>query len=135
MFEDHINKRIKVLRTKEGCEYTSKAFELFFGDKGIQNKVIVPYTSWNNGLSEKRNKTILDIPRCKVKKICIIESFFWGRIVNITIYMIIICPTKRINNMVFKEVGSGKKPSVHHFRVFGVLCHKHVPSSTRRKAR
>ncbi|GAU11497.1 hypothetical protein TSUD_344870 [Trifolium subterraneum] len=41
------------------------------------------------------------------------------------------CPTKKLK--VPEEVWSGKKPSVSHFKVFGALCHKHIPEAKRTK--
>lgn len=50
--------RIKVLRIDGSGEYTSKVFESFCDDEGIQHEVTTPYTPQHNNLDQRRNKTI-----------------------------------------------------------------------------
>lgn len=68
LVENQSTKRIKVIRTDGGGEYTSKAFESFCDDKGMQHEGITSYTPQYNVLDERRNKIILDMTRCMVKQ-------------------------------------------------------------------
>ncbi|MCH80296.1 retrovirus-related pol polyprotein from transposon tnt 1-94 [Trifolium medium] len=62
LVENQSSKRI--LRTDGGGEYTSKKFESFCVENGIEHEVTAPYTPQHNGLAERRNMTILDMARC-----------------------------------------------------------------------
>jgi transposase InsO family protein len=132
LVENQSGKRIKVLRTDGGGEYTSKNFESFCIENGVEYEVTTPYTPQHNGLDERRNRIILDMARCMVKHMNLPKSF-WGEAVNTTVYVLNKCPTKKLKDKVPEEVWSGKKPSVSHFKVFGALCHKHVPEAKRKK--
>ncbi|GAU48263.1 hypothetical protein TSUD_405090 [Trifolium subterraneum] len=132
LVENQSNRRIKILRTDGGGEYTSKNFESFCVENDIEHEVITPYTPQHNDLAERRNKTIMDMARCMVKHKNLPKSF-WGEAVATAVYVLNRCPTKKLKDKVPEEVWSGKKPSVSHFKVFGALCHKHVPEAKRTK--
>jgi len=59
---------LKVLRTDRSGEYTSKAFNTYFEQHGIIHQVTTPYTPQHNGLTERRNRTILDMARSMLKQ-------------------------------------------------------------------
>ncbi|PNY18017.1 copia-type polyprotein [Trifolium pratense] len=132
LVENQSSKRIKILRTDGGGEYTSRSFESFCVENGIEHEVTAPYTPQHNGLAERRNRTILDMARCMVKHRNLPKSF-WGEAVNTAVYVLNKCPTRKLKDKVPEEVWCGKKPSVSHFRVFGALCYKHVPEAKRKK--
>ena len=41
--ENHLRRKIKVLRSDNGSEYTSKNFNSFYTEVGIKRELIVPY--------------------------------------------------------------------------------------------
>ena len=49
-------------------EYTSKMFEDFYVEYGVDHEVTSPYTPQHNGIVERRNITILDMARCMLKQ-------------------------------------------------------------------
>lgn len=57
----------------------------------------------------------------------------YGEAVKTVIHVLHMCPTRRLKNMVPTEVWIGKKPLVNHIKVFGSVCHKHVPDAKRKK--
>ncbi|GAU25767.1 hypothetical protein TSUD_222240 [Trifolium subterraneum] len=103
LVEKQSDKSIKVLRTDGGGEYTSKEFENYC----IIHEVTTPSTPHHNGLSERRNRRILDMARSMKSK-------------------------KKFIDKVPEEVWSKCKPSVTHFIVFGSLSYKHVPDARRK---
>ena len=61
--ENQLDKRIKVLRTDRGREYLSKQFEELCTKKGIIRQLTTLYTPQQNGVAERRNRTLLDMTR------------------------------------------------------------------------
>ena len=57
--ENQSGKRIKVLRSDHGKEYTSREFERFCEDEGIERQLTVAYSPQQNGVSERKNRTIM----------------------------------------------------------------------------
>ncbi|KAH9782217.1 hypothetical protein KPL71_008805 [Citrus sinensis] len=56
--------RIQTLRSDNGKEYASGAFNRFCEEAGIQHQLTTPYTPQQNGVSERRNRFILEMTQC-----------------------------------------------------------------------
>ena len=67
MAEKQANATIKTLRTDGGGEYTSKAMEDFCRKEGIVHEVTPPYTPQHNGVSERKNRSILNMARSMIR--------------------------------------------------------------------
>jgi transposase InsO family protein len=63
MTEKQTRKCIKVLRSDQGGEYTSGAFKSYCKFHGIQQQFTVPHTPQQNGVAERRNKTLVECAR------------------------------------------------------------------------
>ena len=59
--ENHRNKKIKFLRSDRGGEYLSYEFGLHLKQCGIVSQLTPPGTPHHNGVSERHNRTLLDI--------------------------------------------------------------------------
>lgn len=70
--------------------------------------------------------------RCMLKQKKI-PKFLWDEVVSTVVYILNMCPTKKLNNNVLEEVWSEKRPSVSHMKVFGSMRYKHVPNARRRE--
>jgi len=66
LVENHSGKKVKVLRSDNGGEYTSKEFVDFCGREGIKRELNVPYNSQQNGVAERKNRTILGAARSMI---------------------------------------------------------------------
>ena len=61
--ENQHNKKIKFLRSDRGGEYLSYEFGLHLKQCGIVSQLTPPGTPQRNGVSERRNRTLLDMVR------------------------------------------------------------------------
>jgi hypothetical protein len=52
-----------------------------------------------------------------------LPGWFWGEAVNTAVYVLNRCPTKSINGITPFEVWHGRKPAVHHLRIFGCIMY------------
>ena len=73
MAEFSSRKKLFTLRTNRGGEYMSQAFNAFLFERGISHQCIVPYTPKQNGVVERKNRTLLEMARCMELK----ESIFF----------------------------------------------------------
>ena len=60
LIENLSDKKIKTLRSDNGGEYTSKEFEAFCKDAGIKRELTTPYNPQQNGVAERKNRTIME---------------------------------------------------------------------------
>ena len=61
--EKETGKRLKCLRLDRGGEFTSNEFEVFYKDRGIKRQTSAPRTPPQNGIAERRNRSIMDCAR------------------------------------------------------------------------
>ena len=135
-FKNHVEKEtsifIKCLRTDRGGEFTSQAFNDFCKENGINRQLTAAYTPQQNGVAERKNKTIMNMVRCMLYEKQVPRNF-WPEAVNWTVHVLNRCPTVAVKNKTPEEAWSDVKPSVEYFRVFGCVSHVHVPDRKRTK--
>ncbi|CAL9023435.1 unnamed protein product [Prunus brigantina] len=124
--------KIKRLRSDRGGEYTSLEFLKFCEDVGLERQLTVAYSPQQNGVAERKNRTILEMSKAMMneKKL---PYMFRGEAVNTAVYIQNRCPTKALENTTPFEAFSGRRPGIKHLRVFGSICFCHVPSQLRFK--
>ena len=61
--ENQNETNLKILRTDRGREYLSDQFRQICEEKGIMRQLTTPYTPQQNGVAERRNRTLLDMAR------------------------------------------------------------------------
>ncbi|GJW31679.1 retrovirus-related pol polyprotein from transposon TNT 1-94 [Tanacetum coccineum] len=123
---------IKGLRTDRGGEFTSVEFTNFCNDNGIHRQLTAPYTPQQNGIAERKNRTIMNMVRSMLsgKKL---PKTFWPEAVNWTVHILNRSPTLAVRNICPEEAWSGFKPSVAYFKVFGSIAYVHIPDCKRIK--
>jgi len=66
LVENKLSTKIKALRTDRGREYLSDQFKNFYDEKGIARQLTIPYTPQQNGVAERRNRTLFDMVRSMI---------------------------------------------------------------------
>ncbi|KAL0298706.1 UNVERIFIED_CONTAM: Copia protein [Sesamum radiatum] len=122
----------KVLRSDRGKEYNNSEFNKFCEEEGIEHQTTVSYNPQQNGVSERKNRTVMEMARSMLQEKHLPKAF-WAEAVYTAVYLLNRCPTKAVQNMTPIEAWSGKKPSAKHLRVFGSICYVHIPTEKRHK--
>ncbi|KAG8474247.1 hypothetical protein CXB51_033974 [Gossypium anomalum] len=124
--------KLKTIRTDNGTEYTSAQFQALCNKAGVKHQLTNVYTSQQNRVSERKNRSLLDMARCLLfeKKL---PKNLWAEVVNTAVYLQNRLPTKALEQKTPFEGWFGFKPSVEHLRVFGCLCYAHIPAVKRDK--
>lgn len=127
LVEKGTENRVKALRTDRGGEFCSNRFKAYCEDAGIQRHYTAPYTPQQNGVVERRNRTVVSMARSLLKEMHM-PSFFWGEAVRHAVYILNRLPTKILTGMTPYKAWSGKTPNLDHIRIFGCLAFMKVPS-------
>ena len=85
--EKQLGKSIKTLRSDRGREYLSQEFQSYLRDNGIFSQWTPPYTPQHNGVSERRNRTLLDMVRSMMSNSELPKSF-WGYALETVVYIL-----------------------------------------------
>ena len=122
---------ILVLRLDRGGEYTSNLFVNFCRKNGIKKELIANYISQQNGVVERKNRTIVEMARSMMKEKGLpIE--YWGEVVVIILYLINRFPIKLVHDKIHLEAWSRNIWIVKHLRVFGCVAYAHVSKEKRK---
>eukprot|EP00253_Pinus_taeda_P025032 PITA_25032 len=123
---------LAVLRTNRGGEYISKEFLQFCRENGIHKQFTARYTPQQNGVAERKNRTIMDMARSMLKAKHLLNDY-WAEAVNCATYILNRCPTKAVMNIVPEEAWSGRKQGVTHMKIFGCVAYAHISDKLRKK--
>ncbi|KAL0533127.1 hypothetical protein IC582_030342 [Cucumis melo] len=119
--ENESDKTIKTLRSDRGGEYMDLQFQDYLIEHGIQSQLSVPSMPQQNGVSERRNRTLLDMVHSMMSFSQLPDSF-WGYALETTIYILKNVPSKSVSETPF-ELWKGRKGSLRHFRIWGCPAH------------
>ena len=78
--ENESGQKIKALRSDRGGEFTSKEFQEFCAISRIRHFLTVPRSPQQNGVAERKNRTILDMARSMLKSKHLLKEF-WAKVV------------------------------------------------------
>lgn len=84
--ETQSEKKIKGVRSDRGSEYASQEFIKFLEEAGIQKQLTVSYTPQQNGVAERRNRTLLEMVRSMLKAQGM-PNKFWSEAVFTATYL------------------------------------------------
>ncbi|KAL0418481.1 UNVERIFIED_CONTAM: putative mitochondrial protein [Sesamum radiatum] len=107
-------------------------FDKFCEEEGIEHQTTVSYNPQQNGVSERKNRTVMEMARSMLQEKHLPKAF-WAEAVYTAVYLLNRCPTKAVQNMTPIEAWSGKKPSAKHLRVFDSIYYVHIPTKKRHK--
>jgi hypothetical protein len=113
--------RIKKIRSDNGTEFNNSQIEGFLEEEGIKHEFSSPYTPQQNGVVERKNRTLLDMARTMLDEYKTPDRF-WAEAINTACYSINRLYLHRILKKTSYELLTGKKSNVSYFRVFGSKC-------------
>lgn len=126
-----LGKKPKIIRSDRGKEYVNKELKNYLKMEGIQIQYTVAYTPEQNGVAERKNRSLLESARCMLYD-ADMDKKYWGEAINTANYLQNRLPSKCIEKTPF-ELWHLKAPNVDHLRVFGCRAYAHVPKELRRK--
>jgi transposase InsO family protein len=113
--------RIKEIRSDNGTKFKNSQIQGFLEDEGIKHEFSSPYMPQQNGVVERKNRTLLDMARTMLDEYKT-PNRFWAEEINTPCYSINRLYLHRILKKTSYELLTGKKPNVSYFRVFGSKC-------------
>jgi len=120
--ENHRNKKIKFLRSDRGGEYLSYEFGMHLKTCGIVSQLTPAGTPQRNGVSERRNRTLLDMVR-SMMSLTDLPLSFWGYALETAAFTLNRAPSKSVETTPY-ELWYGKKPKLSFLKIWG--CEAYV---------
>ena len=132
LVEKASGRKIKILRSDNGEEYTSAEFAAYLTKEGVRHELTIPHTPQQNGVAERLNRTLIESVRTMLADSKVPHKF-WAEVLSTAVYLRNRSPTKALQKVTPCEAWNGIKPDVSSLRVFGCSAYAHVPKTERRK--
>ena len=124
--QNHTGKTIKFLRSDRGGEYLSHEFSDHLKSCGIVPQLTLLGTPQWNGVSERRNRTLLDMVRSMMSQTDL-PLYFWGYALETAAFTLNHVPSKSMEKTSY-EICTGKCPSLLFLKIWG--CKAYVKRLT-----
>ena len=125
MIKTQFAQKIRILRSDNAKEYTSHSFGSYLFDKGIIHQTSCAHTPQQNGVTERKNRHLLDVACCLLIHMHVPKQFWSDAVLN-TCYLI-----NRMSSSILDGTShhSLLYPSSSPFslplKVFGCVCYVH----------
>lgn len=121
----------KLIRSDRGGEYIGKDVENLLISQGIQIHLTAGYSPQQNGVAERKNRTLVEMARCMLIDAKLPKTF-WGEAITTANYIQNRVIT-RATNVTPYELWNQIKPNMTDIHIFGSKCFVHVPKEKRNK--
>ncbi|GJW75551.1 putative ribonuclease H-like domain-containing protein [Tanacetum coccineum] len=116
--ENQLNHKVKIIRSDHGTEFKNHAMNEFCAKKGIKREFSVARTPQQNGVAERKNRTLIEAARTMLAD-SLLPIPFWAEAVNTACYVLNRVLVTKPQNKTPYELLIGKPPSISFMRPFG----------------
>jgi hypothetical protein len=129
--QNEFNAKVKKIRSDNDTEFKNTQIEDYLDEEDIKHEFLAPYTPQQNGVSERKNMTLIEMARI------ILDEYktsgrFWAKAVNTACHATNHLYLHKLIKKTPYEFLTINKPNVSYFRVFGskwyVLQQRSKPS-------
>jgi hypothetical protein len=113
--------KVKKIRS-DNSEFKNLQVEEYLEEEGIKHEFSAPYIPQQNGVVERKNRTLINMARTMLGEYKMPERF-WLEAVNTACHAINRLYLHRLLKKTSYELLTGNKPNVSYFRVFGSKCY------------
>ncbi|GJS67303.1 retrovirus-related pol polyprotein from transposon TNT 1-94 [Tanacetum coccineum] len=122
MIQRNLQAQVITVRTDRGTEFLNKTLHAYFKEEGIEHQTSTPRTPEQNGVVERRNRTLVEAARTMLSASKLPLSF-WAEAVATACYTqnrsIIISTHGKTTYHIIND----RKPSIKHLHIFGCICY------------
>ena len=101
--ENQKGRKVKVLRSNNGGEYTSTEFKAYLAGKGIEHQLSISWRSKQNGVAEHINLTLTE-RTCSIRLQVNMFEGFWTEEVNHASYLVNRSPPITVDIQIPEEI-------------------------------
>ncbi|GJQ96646.1 putative ribonuclease H-like domain-containing protein [Tanacetum coccineum] len=116
--EKQLNHNVKIIRCDNGTEFKNYVMNEFCAKKGIKREFSVARTPQQNGVAERKNRTLIEAARTMLAD-SLLPIPFWAEAVNTACYVLNRVLVTKPQNKTPYELLIGKSPSISFMRPFG----------------
>ncbi|KAL4384369.1 hypothetical protein GQ457_15G012400 [Hibiscus cannabinus] len=119
--QNDVGQNISHIRSDHGTEFQNLGFEDFCNENGISHNFSAPRTPQQNGVVERKNRTLEEMARTMLCENNL-PKYFWAEATNTSCYIINRLMIRPILNKTPYEILKNKRPNIGYFHPFGCKC-------------
>ncbi|GJV80903.1 putative ribonuclease H-like domain-containing protein [Tanacetum coccineum] len=116
--ENQLDYKVKVIRSDNGTEFKNSVMNQFCEMKGIKREFSVARTPQQNGVAERRNRTLIEAARTMLVD-SKLPTTFWAEAVNTACYVLNRVLVIKPHNKTPYELIRGRTPLIDFMKPFG----------------
>lgn len=131
MLKNKFGRKPKIFRSDNGLEYVNSKVQSYLKREGIQIQHTVPYSSQQNGIAERKNRTLMEAARSMLFEAKLCKSH-WAEAVLCANYIQNRLITRATNKTPI-ELWNDEFPKDEKYYEFGADCYAWIPKQKRKK--
>ncbi|GJS78332.1 putative ribonuclease H-like domain-containing protein [Tanacetum coccineum] len=120
--ENLVEKKVKIIRSDNGTEFKNKVMDNFCREKGIKREYSVARTPKQNGVAERRNRTLIEAARTMLAD-SKLPTIFWAEAVSTACYVqnrvLVVKPHNKTPYELFRDRGSAHAQGSQKAQILG----------------
>jgi transposase InsO family protein len=109
--QNEFDAKVKKIRSGNGSEYKNTQVEDYLDQEGIKNEFLTPYTPQQNGVTERKNRTLIELARTMLDEYKTSDRL-WAEAINTACHAINQLYLHRLLKETPYELLTGNKPNV-----------------------
>ncbi|GJV43923.1 retrovirus-related pol polyprotein from transposon TNT 1-94 [Tanacetum coccineum] len=122
MIQRNLQAQVISVHTDRGTEFLNKTLHAYFKEEGIEHQTSTPRTPEQNGVVERRNRTLVEAARTMLSASKLPLSF-WAEAVATAYYTQNISIIISTHRKMAYHIINDRKPSIKHLHIFGCICY------------
>ncbi|KAL8103193.1 hypothetical protein AgCh_027652 [Apium graveolens] len=111
---------VKIIRSDNSTEFKNSIMEEFCKEHGIKHEFSAPGTPQQNGVVERKNRTLIEVARTMLDE-AKLPTYFWAKAVQTTCFTQNATLINKQGKTPYEMVKK-KKPNLKYFHVFSCKC-------------
>jgi transposase InsO family protein len=116
--QNEFDAKVKKIRSDIGSEFKNTQVEDYLDQEGIKHEFLAPYTPQQNGVVERKNRTLIESSRTMHNEYKT-SNRFWVETINMACLVVNWLYLHRLLKKTSYELLTDNKPNVSYFMVFG----------------
>ncbi|GJR63116.1 retrovirus-related pol polyprotein from transposon TNT 1-94 [Tanacetum coccineum] len=122
LVQSGLHAQVRIVRTNKGTKFLNKTLHDDFSQEGIEHQTSVAQTPKQNGVVERRNRTLVESARTMLS-VAKVTLFFLAEAIAIACFAqncLLVIPQ---HGKTPYHIINGRKPTIKFFHIFGCLCY------------
>jgi hypothetical protein len=120
--QNEFDTKVKRMKSNNDNEFKNTQVEDYIDEEGIKHEFSARYTPQQNGVAERKNRTLMEMSRTILDE-CKTSDRFWAEAVNTVCHATNRLYLHKLLKKIPYELLTGNKLNVSYFRVFGSKCY------------